>query len=66
MQSGKDVSKHITTKVLLERKKKKEKITMLTAYDYLTAKFLDEAGIEMILVGDSLGNVIQGNETTLP
>lgn len=66
MQSGKDVSKHITTKVLLERKKHKEKITMLTAYDYLTAKFLDEAGIEMILVGDSLGNVIQGNETTLP
>jgi 3-methyl-2-oxobutanoate hydroxymethyltransferase len=43
-----------------------EKITMLTGYDYLTAKFLDEAKIEIILVGDSLGNVIQGNETTLP
>ena len=43
-----------------------EKITMLTAYDYLTGKFLDAAGIEMILVGDSLSNVIQGNETTLP
>jgi len=39
---------------------------MLTAYDYLTAKFLDQAGVEIILVGDSLSNVIQGNETTLP
>lgn len=47
-------------------KQKGEKITMLTAYDYLTAKFLDASGIEVILVGDSLGNVIQGNETTLP
>jgi 3-methyl-2-oxobutanoate hydroxymethyltransferase len=57
---------HITTKVLYAMKQKGEKITMLTAYDYLTAKFLDAAGIEAILVGDSLGNVIQGNETTLP
>lgn len=58
--------KHITTKVLYSMKQAGEKITMLTAYDYLTAKFLDEAGIEIILVGDSLSNVIQGNETTLP
>jgi 3-methyl-2-oxobutanoate hydroxymethyltransferase len=63
--NGKE-SKHITTKVLYSMKRKGEKITMLTAYDFLTAKFLDEAGIEIILVGDSLGNVIQGNETTLP
>jgi 3-methyl-2-oxobutanoate hydroxymethyltransferase len=42
-----------------------EKITALTAYDYLIAKFLDEAGIDIILVGDSLGNVVQGNPTTL-
>ncbi len=59
-------TKHITTKVLSVMKQRGEKITMLTAYDYLTAKFLDAAGIEVILVGDSLGNVIQGNETTLP
>lgn len=59
-------SKHITTKVLYNMKQKGEKISMLTAYDFLTARFLDEAGIEVILVGDSLGNVIQGNETTLP
>ena len=42
------------------------KITALTAYDFITAKLLDEAGIDVILVGDSLGNVFQGNETTLP
>lgn len=59
-------SNHITTKVLYAMKQRGEKITMLTAYDFLTAKFLDSAGIEVILVGDSLGNVIQGNETTLP
>lgn len=61
----KDVQ-HITTKVLQLMKESSEKITMLTGYDYLTAKFLDASGIEIILVGDSLGNVIQGNETTLP
>lgn len=43
-----------------------EKITMLTAYDFLVAKYLDEVGIDVILVGDSLGNVVQGHETTLP
>lgn len=57
---------HITTKVLQIMKNKGEQITMLTAYDYLTAKFLDDAMIEIILCGDSLSNVIQGNETTLP
>jgi 3-methyl-2-oxobutanoate hydroxymethyltransferase len=62
----KEKDKHITTKVLYSMKEKGEKITMLTAYDFLTAKFLDASGIEVILVGDSLGNVIQGNETTLP
>ena len=66
MSSQKSDGAHITTKVLSEMKKQGEKITMLTAYDFLTAKFLDEAGIEVILVGDSLGNVIQGHETTLP
>ena len=68
MASQKDLSdtKSITTKVLLAMKKNKQKISMLTAYDFLTAKFLEQAGIDVILVGDSLSNVIQGNETTLP
>ncbi|PMP71401.1 3-methyl-2-oxobutanoate hydroxymethyltransferase [Thermodesulfovibrio sp. 3462-1] len=51
---------------LLNKKKQKQKITMLTAYDYMTAHLVDEAGIDMILVGDSLSMVIQGNDTTLP
>ncbi|RPI15349.1 MAG: 3-methyl-2-oxobutanoate hydroxymethyltransferase [Ignavibacteriae bacterium] len=46
-------------------KKSGEKITALTAYDYLIARYLDEAGIDIILVGDSLANVVQGNPTTL-
>lgn len=58
--------KNITTKVLQAMKDKGVKITMLTAYDYLTAKLLDLSGIDIILIGDSLSNVIQGNETTLP
>lgn len=48
-----------------EQKVKGEKISMLTAYDYSTAKLIDEAGINMILVGDSLGNVILGYEDTI-
>lgn len=55
-----------TIKTIFSMKLKKEKITALTAYDFLTAKFLDESGIDIILVGDSLSNVFQGNKTTLP
>ncbi len=51
---------------LKEMKQKGEKFAMLTAYDYLTAKIIDEAGIPLILVGDSLGNVVLGYETTIP
>jgi 3-methyl-2-oxobutanoate hydroxymethyltransferase len=50
---------------LFIQKKGKEKITMLTAYDYATAGFLDECKIDSILVGDSLGMVFQGNQDTL-
>ena len=56
----------ITTLDFLEMKKNQEKITMLTAYDYPMAKALDEAGIDAILVGDSMGMVIYGYPTTLP
>ncbi|MBS4028908.1 MAG: 3-methyl-2-oxobutanoate hydroxymethyltransferase [Ignavibacteriales bacterium] len=54
-----------TTKTIVAMKKSGEKITVLTAYDYLFGKLLDEAGIDIILVGDSLGNVVQGKSTTL-
>ncbi len=58
--------KKITTAVIRERKIKGAKITMLTAYDYATAMVLDNAGVDIILVGDSLGMVVLGYESTLP
>ena len=57
--------KKVTTLRLKEMKKAGVKISCLTAYDYTIAKILDNAGIDVILVGDSLGNVFQGNETTI-
>ena len=56
----------VTTKTVLNMKEQGEKIAMLTAYDYLVAKYLDQVGVDIILVGDSLANVVQGHETTLP
>jgi len=56
----------ITINQIKEMKQKGERITMLTAYDYATAKIVDEAGIPLILVGDSLGMVVLGYESTIP
>jgi 3-methyl-2-oxobutanoate hydroxymethyltransferase len=56
----------ITVNTIKEMKQKGEKIAMLTAYDYSTAKLVDEAGIPLILVGDSLGMVVLGYESTIP
>tara|TARA_B110001454_G_C12709972_1_gene430301 strand:+ start:68 stop:883 length:816 start_codon:yes stop_codon:yes gene_type:complete len=65
MSTHKDI-KRVTTHVLQEMKRNNEKISMLTAYDYSIAKIVDEAGIDVILVGDSASNVMAGHETTLP
>ena len=56
----------VTITEIKEMKQKKEKIPMLTAYDYVTAKVVDEAGVPLILVGDSLGMVMLGYESTIP
>ena len=56
----------VTITEIEEMKPKKEKIPMLTAYDYVTAKMIDEAGVPSILVGDSLGMVMLGYESTIP
>ena len=56
----------VTTHRLIEMKARGEKIAMLTAYDYSMAKLIDEAGMDVILVGDSASNVMAGNMTTLP
>ncbi|MBK9744467.1 MAG: 3-methyl-2-oxobutanoate hydroxymethyltransferase [Saprospiraceae bacterium] len=64
MSTAKNDIKRITTHVLHAMKEKGEKISMLTAYDYSMAKILDEAGIDILLVGDSASNVMAGHETT--
>lgn len=56
----------VTVRSLASRKRKAEPFTMLTAYDFTFARIFDEAGVDVILVGDSLGNVVQGCDTTLP
>jgi len=57
---------HVTTRRLLDMKGQGEKIAMLTAYDYTTARILDRSGVDVILVGDSASNVFSGHNTTLP
>tara|TARA_B100000161_G_C33507805_1_gene394907 strand:+ start:199 stop:1017 length:819 start_codon:yes stop_codon:yes gene_type:complete len=66
MSVHKKVYKKITTHSLQEMKQNKEKISMLTSYDYTLAKIVDSGGVDVILVGDSASNVMAGHETTLP
>ncbi len=56
----------VTIPSLVRRKRRGQKISMLTAYDFTFARIFDAAGIDILLVGDSLGNVVQGQQTTLP
>ena len=56
----------VTVPALARAKSRGEKIVMLTAYDFAFARIFDAAGIDVLLVGDSLGNVVQGHDTTLP
>ncbi len=56
----------VTIHTLRQMKERGDKIAMLTAYDATFARLLDEAGADVLLVGDSLGMVVQGHETTLP
>lgn len=58
--------KRLTVTDFVKMKSKGEKITMLTAYDFSTASMLDAAGVDMLLVGDSLAMVVQGHENTIP
>ena len=58
--------RRVTTRDLLEMKRRGEKVVCLTAYDYLFAKLVDEAGVDVVLVGDSLGQVVLGYDSTLP
>jgi 3-methyl-2-oxobutanoate hydroxymethyltransferase len=65
-QSGNSEVKRVTTNTVMAMKAKGERIAMLTAYDFSMARILDEAGIDILLVGDSASNVMAGHETTLP
>ena len=60
------MNKKVTTLTIAKKKQEGTPISMITAYDYVMAQNVDEAGIDMILVGDSLGNVVMGYNSTLP
>lgn len=64
--ASKTEDKKVTTHTLQEMKKRGEKISMLTSYDFSLARILDDAGVDVLLVGDSASNVMAGHETTLP
>ncbi|MDX2284124.1 MAG: 3-methyl-2-oxobutanoate hydroxymethyltransferase [Bacteroidia bacterium] len=66
MSAAKKEIRRVTTHVLRSMKEQGIKISMLTAYDYSLARILDDAGVDVILVGDSASNVVHGHETTLP
>ena len=66
MSTAKKTFKRVTVKSLLEMKEQAEKISMLTSYDFTMAQLVDNAGVDVILVGDSASNVFAGHETTLP
>ncbi|WP_010665403.1 3-methyl-2-oxobutanoate hydroxymethyltransferase [Marinilabilia salmonicolor] len=66
MSAANERPRKVTTHVLSEMKMKGEKISMLTAYDYSMASIVDQAGLDVVLVGDSASNVMAGWETTLP
>ena len=65
-QSSSDRPAKVTTQTVVDMKRRGEKISMLTAYDFTMARIIDRAGIDVILVGDSAGNVMAGHETTVP
>ena len=64
--TGADKSHRVTVRDLFEMKSRGEKIVVLTAYDYLFARLVDEGGADVVLVGDSLGQVVLGYDSTLP
>lgn len=67
MSSGSgDAARSLTIREYVQKKEKGEKIVMVTAYDALFGRLVDEAGVDAVLVGDSLGNVVAGLDTTLP
>ena len=66
MSTARKEYKKVTTNSLVEMKQRGERIAMLTAYDFSMARLVDQAGIDVILVGDSASNVMAGHETTLP